>query len=434
MVWNPASDEPEVNQDEFQLVPESELSLHELTSLLDAEPDGNETEGGVPKRRFSSHFPPSPVELPPKAIHEEEKPKALGIERAPDFLDKSPPSASTPAKLPNKGGVVTSTMPVLNFVGVDTQFRNMELPIGELEALDAFPKSSSGVVEASSSPPVVIDDSGSSLNTHFYNLPITGKKVLFLLEAIPSNNESDEAYILRLESELRHVVDSLDTNVLFNLFVFWGKKIALCNKEYMPANSGNKAYSIIWLKSYFNKDKEGFKEEHKPAGFPGMYSSQSGLDWASPLFLAVENRPDSIYLMSSSWKGATKRQAEIDSSLQWTEEKDAAWESALKETEQWIDEENERRVLQGLPPRPIFNLKQIVSRRHPDIQVPPALPRFHEDKVYDELKKRFVEFGAMNKCSLFVVVHTGLGRTVVGDMQKFKTLVLPYNGETYLVK
>ena len=432
LVWDPAADEPEPIDSEFELVPESELALNDISSLLDDSGAADAGEGGSLKRRFVTNFPPLPVELPSEAGELTTVAKEEDVTGSQELQEKMPPPVSE--NLTIKGAPATPTMPTLNFVGVDPKFRNMELPIGELEALDAFPKSANGVVEVSNSPPVVIDDSGASLHKHFYNLPITGKKVLFLLEAVPGTDKNTEAYIIGLEHELRRVVDSLEEGVVFNLLVFWGDKIALCNRDFMPANSGNKAYSIIWLKSYLNIDKDGFKEENKPDGYPGMYSSQSGLDWASPLFLAVENRPDSIYLMSSSWKGATKLQSDVASSLQWTDEKSEAWERALKETELWIDEENERRVLQGLPPRPIFNKNQIVARRHPDVQMPPALPRFHEGKIYDELKKRFVEFGVMNKCALFIVVHSGLGHSVGEDMQKFKTLVLPYNGETYLVK
>ena len=431
-VWNFASDETENINMEFQLVPESELSLHEISSILNEDSAENGSEE-VPKRRFSSNFSPLAAELPSDKANKNVSVEEMDVVKKQELHEKVPHPVPVPENFPTKGAAATSVMPMLNFVGVDSKYRNMELPIGELEALDAFPKSS-GTAVASSTPPVVIDDSGTSLHKHFYNLPITGKKVLFLLEAVPGGRGNDEAYALGLENELQRVVDSLDEDVMFNISVFWGEKVSLCNKDFIQANAGNKAYSIIWLKSYFNNDKDGFNEENKPDGYPGMYSSQSGLDWASPLFLAVENRPDSIYLMSSSWKGATKLQSGTTSSLQWTDEKNDAWERALKETQLWIDEENERRVIQGLPPRPIFNIKQIVARRYPDVQVPPALPRLHEDKIYDELKKRFVEFGVMKKCSLFIVVHSGFGRTVAEDMQKFKTLVLPYNGETYLVK
>ena len=400
--------------------PLSELVLEELPEDLGIE----EISPGVHKRRFlpTHSFPANTDPVTTQELNLEEPASELTGNESPDIPESSVSGSG-------------ASMPMLSFVGIDPDIRTMELPPSEEHTLDIpLNIGNTGSVTTQNTPTIAVNDNAShSLSSHFYNIPVRGNKILFIIEAISGWSQSEAGRILALENELQRVIDSLDSVVEFNIWVYLGNKIACCTKDFMPASSGNKAFSIIWMKSYFTNGSEGFVEEHKPVDYPSMYTSNSGLDWASPLFLAIESKPESIFLMSSSWKGADaiSKSEGVD---EWTDAKEASWQAALKETQQWIDEENQRRALDGIPPRAIFNIKQIVTRRHPDVQPPPALPRLHEDKIYPELKQRVLEADILNKCPIHVILHPQSSRDSQSDLEKFSKMVLPYRGGVYLVR
>lgn len=397
-----------------QELPVSELVLEELPEAMGEA----ETAPGIPKRRF---LPNTPLAEEPEPIL-----PLPNTDDGTELVETSPDSSNLNISANSEGA-----MPLLSFVGVDQDIRAMEIPPEPAVDLAVNIGETIDSSTGGDSPLVITQNhSGQSLSSHFYNLPLKGKKLLFIIEAMTDWAESEEGRILSLENELQRVVDSLDDEVLFNIWVYSRDKISLCNKGYMPANAGNKAFSIIWIKSYFRKDNERFIEENKPIGYPDMYTSKSGLEWAPPLLLAVENQPEAIFLLSSSWNTSPSNQEGV----LWTDQKEAAWQAALNETQRWIEEENQERALDGIPPRAIFNIKKLVARRHPEVAVPPALPRMHEDKIHPELKQQFQKSDISNQCPIFVLLHPNNFRDSQVDLQKFSSLVTPYKGSVYLVK
>ena len=354
------------------------------------------------------------------------------------FASSFPPGTdNTPKKLPlpDETGTIQEVSPLepLPFFGVEPGVGEGTLP--DSDPGDEPTSGDGSNSNGASLPPNVepVDGSG-AVRTHFYNMPVTGDKVLFVLDASSGGSERKGDEVLGLERELQRVVDSLSKEIEFNIWVFRGGKMAWCYDKFLPATSGNKAYSMIWINSYLELDADQFNEENKPDGYPGMYTSHSGLGWASPLFLAVENRPTSIFFVTSGWKTEQRVLAPIPTNVDWSPQKEASWQAAVSETKAWIQSENEERATQGLPPRPIFNMKQLVSRRYPDIAIPPATPVISEDKIYQELKARIEGAGDLGQCPIHVVIQHGDSPQGIQAMNKFKSLLSPYKGGVYLIK
>ena len=411
-VWSPAKEPPPAENQFPEVIPVSELVLDQLPKGLGEE----EISPGVHKRRF---LPDSPLSTEPNPIIPVSEP-----------VDGTSNNDGDPASSASSN----NSMPLLSFVGVDPDIRTMEIPPDDGSPVD-LPENMGSTIQNSNyadAPLIAHNNIGHSPSTHFYNMPITGKRILFIVEAMNDWTGYDEGAIIALENELQRAVDSLNEDVVFNIWAYSGDKISLCNKEFMPANGGNKTFSIVWIKSYFKKDNEQFIEANTPAGYPSMYSSKSGLTWGPPLLLAVEQNPESVFLLSSTWKKTSPNSNSEGET--WTDAKEAAWQAAVKETQKWIDEENRRRALEGIPHRAIFNLKKLVARRHPEVAVPPALPRMHEDKIYSELKEQFIKANILNECPIYVVLHPPNNHDGRVDIQKFSNLVTPYNGGVYWVK
>lgn len=343
-----------------------------------------------------------------------------------------------PQKLPepDESGTIEEVSPVesLPFFGVAPGVAEETLPDSDTAAGSGGQDGSSDESGAGL-PNVQPVDGARGVSTHFYNMPVSGNKILFILDAETGKAREDSDGVLALEKELQRVVDSLGQEVEFNIWVFSGEKMAWCYDQFLPADSGNKAYSMVWIKIQLGLEDDEFNEENKPDGYPGMYNSHSGLGWASPLFLAVENAPSAIFLVTSGWKiGKGTSFPNLANSSGWSAQNEASWQAAVSETKAWIKGENERRALQGLPPKPIFNMKQVVSRRYPEVRVPPATPVFNEDKIYNELQKRVEGAGIKGLCPIHVVIQPGNISQGLPAMNKFKSLVMPYKGGVYLIK
>ncbi len=394
-------------------------------------------DGGQPQGH-----PPVPQDL--NVALEEEVEGLVSAEENPSnrrFASSLPPNPSLPqGKLvvpeESESGTIEPVAPVqpLQFFGVEPGVGEGSLPVEEDGAV-VLPKD--GAVNDTGGDnllKVLPAEVGVTFSTHFYNMPVSGNRILFLIDGSSPWRGINGRGVLGLEKELQRVVDSLRPETSFNIWVFNGERMAWCYDQFLPATSGNKAYSMIWATGYFETMPEDFREENKPDGYPGMYSSRSGLPWSSPLFLAVEKKPSSLFLVTKGWFRPDPGTTEIMPNSNWPPESEARWQAALAETKEWINEENDRRAQEGLPPRPIFNIKQVVSRRHPNVKVPPSTPLLQEDKIYDELEERLQLQGDLKHCPIHVVIHPDEVSQGTVDKGKFQKLVSPYKGGVYLTK
>ncbi len=272
--------------------------------------------------------------------------------------------------------------------------------------------------------------------TYFYNIPIRGDKILFLLEASREMASSNPGGVLSLENELRRVVNSLKAKQKFNIWVFSGDKIARCEPEYMYADTANKVYSLLWLRGHYQHlgQKDIANEDNKPAGYPDSFSSESSLDWASPLFLGLHSYPDEIFLVASGWQQNQSQPGPLDALRFWTRDKQIKWRDAHEETFQWLEDENRSRKINGLPPRVIISLKPLIAKRHPNVDHPPAIIENSDSAIFKELDGLVHARGLEGRVSLNTILYSTQDDGEIGDIHKFSTLARNYLGRFVLVE
>jgi len=272
-------------------------------------------------------------------------------------------------------------------------------------------------------------------SSYFYNIPIRGQKILFILEASQGMSPNTAGEVLSLENELRRVVDSLKESQNFNIWVFMGNKIARCGTGFMQASMDNKVYSLLWLRSHYqNLAKNDLVEDNKPAGYPESYSSESGLNWVNPLFLGLHSFPDEIFLVSSQWTHKDEQPGSIDAIRFWTREKQVRWKDAYEDTQKWLDDENRARKIKGFPPRAVFNLEALIAKRHPGVQQPPATLKNRDNAFQEEMEGLVHSKGLDNRFFLNIILYSP---KVAGNMEhihKFSKLARSYNGRFVLVE
>jgi hypothetical protein len=286
------------------------------------------------------------------------------------------------------------------------------------------------------SPKLIEVREGWGGTTYFYNIPIRGDKILFLLEASREMASRNPGGVLSLENELKRVVNSLKPKQKFNIWVFSGDKIARCEPEYMYADTANKVYSLLWLRGHYQHlgQKDIANEDNKPAGYPDSFSSESSLDWASPLFLGLHSYPDEIFLVASSWQQNQPPPGPLDALRFWTRDKQIKWRDAHEETFKWLEDENRSRKINGIPPRAIISLKPLVAKRHPRVDHPPAIIENSDSAIFKELDVLVHARGLGGRVSLNTILYSTQDDGEIGDIHKFSTLARNYLGRFVLVE
>lgn len=241
--------------------------------------------------------------------------------------------------------------------------------------------------------------------------------------------------VLSLENELKRVINALDANQRFNIWVFQEGRISLCEPDYMEVNNANKAFSLLWLRGHYqNIHKQQIIEDNKPDGYPEDYLSKSGLDWAEPLFLGMHSYPDEIFLIASSWQEDAPAAKALDAIRFWTREKQNLWRSAYEETTNWLEEENRARKAQGLPPRAVISVGSLVAKRHPNVEAPPRVLQTADGGLIRELDEIAYARGLENRLSLNTILYSVGTRGKIEDIHKFSSLSRQYLGQFVLVE
>ena len=422
-------------------------------------PPGNIDEE-VPETQLSRRFPSelslptpsapstpsSPVVIPDVASVNPATPLPEVAPTAPTVL---PPPPLLPPRVKNSPTVT----PVLEFWGFDEEELNKQIvskpasvdnaPLS-LPQLSLPPTIDSAVAnktpgpessEAEEIPRMIEVRKSESGKNYFYNIPVTGPKVLFILEASSRITSGMGGQVLSLENELKRVINALDANQRFNIWVFQEGRISLCEPDYMEVNNANKAFSLLWLRGHYqNIHKQQIIEDNKPDGYPEDYLSKSGLDWAEPLFLGMHSYPDEIFLIASSWQEDAPAAKALDAIRFWTREKQNLWRSAYEETTNWLEEENRARKAQGLPPRAVISVGSLVAKRHPNVEAPPRVLQTADGGLIRELDEIAYARGLENRLSLNTILYSLGTRGKIEDIHKFSSLSRQYLGQFVLVE
>ena len=402
---------------------------------------------GNPIRRFPSQLPPLPLASSATPVPEASSIQEVAERGRPEFISRPRPAITTSHLTSTVNPAIDSNVQ-LQFWGFDDEELNKQVMVNsELESLEtpvAIPSSQvHNIKEPVNNTESILEPAPRLIEVreqdpgknYFYNIPIRGEKILFLLEVSADMTISAKGAVLSLENELRRVVNSLQDNQLFNIWVFQKHRISRCEPDYMQASNANKAFSLLWLRGHYQYlGKQEIIEDNKPAGYPQSHPSVSSLRWATPLFLGLYSYPDEIFFVASEWQRNAPSPEALDAIRSWTRDKQTRWRAAYEETLNWLEDDNRVRQVQGLPPRAVISLKPIIAKRHPNVDHPPAILQKADSTLVKELDEIIYAKGLENRLSLNTILYSPKLQVRIEDIHKFSSLSRKYLGRFVLVE
>lgn len=219
-----------------------------------------------------------------------------------------------------------------------------------------------------------------------------GEKVFIVLNA-SGNMLADElggipAYSI-IKSELVRILEGLNPAVVFNIAVYGKGKDehSVLFPSLVPATPANVAKVEQWLKP-LNVYKKGKKAEYgtKTLGEGGSFISEKFKidplkgetgDWTKGAFLAMKQQADVVFILTSGF-GSQINYATEQEGRQWTSSDWKNWRETVSKAKRKLNEENERRLEAGKPPKVISAQnndeidKKIVRTYFPGTPTPPG--------------------------------------------------------------
>ncbi|MFK5920649.1 MAG: hypothetical protein QM496_00605 [Verrucomicrobiota bacterium] len=237
--------------------------------------------------------------------------------------------------------------------------------------------------------------SGSEVN--FFSIRSRGRRIVFIIEASPymlTDQKGGIPAYRKVKDEISQMLVGLNQQTAFNMIVYDGKKVATYQDELVEATPSNVRKAIEWFAP--------INEDFEHIGLSGEHSSRAIRSGVEPFLLndlthyikatqrALEMDVDTIFLLSNGWgwhrKSMENREYEKWMRKQkWGEKEEAKWAGNVKKARAWLDQENERRLAQGVPRRVVTSLNEIVSELMPGVRHKPG-PSYSMEDVQDQLK------------------------------------------------
>ena len=227
-----------------------------------------------------------------------------------------------------------------------------------------------------------------------FNVKTKGEKVFLILDSHPSIMDDSIGGILAytiIKNEMIRVLESLPSTTLFNVAVFEEGAAVVRFPRMVPANEENLKKVEEWL-APLNKAEIKVNAKYGlttlgPGGHviediplpssEGQGSVRTAWDWTKPLFEAMREQADAVFLLMAGRWGNQYYLLE-GKEVKWSNPRaKKKWEECYQEGLKKLDEENKRRVAKGMPPRILDrnNPYEINAAYFPDIERPPESPK-----------------------------------------------------------
>jgi hypothetical protein len=183
-----------------------------------------------------------------------------------------------------------------------------------------------------------------------------------------------------IKEELETIISRLGPTTLFNLAVFNHHSTTMLFPKMVPATKENTSRVAAWLEP-LNKITKGMKAKEygpktlgkggtksnddfeggklKPVEWPG-----SSRYWYTPAALAMEQRADTVFLLTGWWGVMRYAKGETPD---WPDSKRKRWEKCIREGNAKLKAENAERKAKGEPPRVIRDNHMLVRAYFPEL-------------------------------------------------------------------
>lgn len=163
-----------------------------------------------------------------------------------------------------------------------------------------------------------------------------------------------------IKDEVIGILDNLNSTVLVNVAIYGGDSYT-CFSAMVPASTSNVNKVKRWLEplNAVSRDMGGRDYGPKTAGPGGIMIKgdftidpvkSNTVDWSRPMFEAMKQQADTVYLITASWGHIATT---IAAAAEWSDSKWERWNDKVEEAKEKLEEENELRRKKGMAPRVI---------------------------------------------------------------------------------
>lgn len=246
-----------------------------------------------------------------------------------------------------------------------------------------------------------LEGEGIESNVDFFGIQAGGSRICFLIDASPAMLLDEKGGMFaydKVKSEIGAMLDQLGRGTAFNIIVFQGKRLSFFREHPVRALPSNKIRAREWLKP-LNRTYEalGLQEDYTMEGIhPGIQPIHHNdiAGHVKAFQAALEMDVNAVFCISNGWTGMSrslspedqaklaeynrKRSEEVAAARAgFVQEYDpaevAAWRRAQERAREWLKKENDARIANGMAPKVVLNMGEIVQQVTPGARPPRGL-------------------------------------------------------------
>ena len=292
-----------------------------------------------------------------------------------------------------------------------------------------------------------------------------GEKVLIALDS-DARMMRDEVGGMRaytiIKEELAKIIEGLSPTTLFNLAVFDHHNTTMLFPRMVPATRENVARVEKWLEP-LNKVSAGMSytaygpltlgpggtqifDDYARGKLRPVEWPESARYWYTPAAIAMEEKADTIFLLTGWW--GVHRYAKGEKK-EWSQSNWDSWNEKIRKARELHKKENDRRAKKGEPPQVLRGDYDLVGTYFPNAEFPPEpewcyyngreLAKALQSLRKETASKRPAKSGlTKHKSGRFSVnvIFFAPKNTGISDIEKehFRTLTGLCNGELRVIK
>ncbi|MDF7807198.1 hypothetical protein P4E94_07100 [Pontiellaceae bacterium B12219] len=212
-----------------------------------------------------------------------------------------------------------------------------------------------------------------------------GEKVFIILDSSPWMMYDEmggiPAYKV-IKEELVTILGNLNPTVLFNIAVFDKNQVITRFPDLVSASSSNVEKVKEWLETLNATADQSYglrtlgKGGARVDGDQAKYAItplQRTSDWSTAAMVAMQQQADTVFVLTQSWGWQFH---EAKAAKEWSQSKRDDYERKKKEAHQKLEEDNKKRVAEGLPPQVLVG-HSLINKYFPNTEHPPQPQRYH---------------------------------------------------------
>lgn len=324
---------------------------------------------------------------------------------------------------------------------------------------------------------------GVESDVSFFGIAAGGRRICFIIEATPSMLVDEMGGMFaynKVKAEIGAMLGGLNRGTAFNIIVYEGKKLSMFREEPVRALPSNVRRAIEWMEP-INRDYEalGLRQDYTDGGItPGAVPihHNDNAHYSKAIQAALEQDVNAVFCIGGGWRGLSRslspedqvkmaeyskaRREQLDAvQTDFKQEYDpkevAAWRAAQEKAREWLRKENEARISNGMAPKVVLSMNEIIQKVAPGARPPrglktpppppPAppppeverLPAYTTEDVEEQIKNVITQNYGKNqpdRPSVNLVLFLGEDQDIGADEDHFKTFTRQNKGKLKILR